>query len=195
MNKRKTFKIIHFFKKNITSSILFLLGCVGGYQLHDPIAKKSCDTLSPGHTQMFFSPKGGCQQAIVSTIQQAKHNIIGSIYCFNSIPIADALITAHQAGVQVRIVVDRSQINVKNTQLPRLYQHGIPIVVARGVKIMHEKTLVADGTYIFSGSFNWTNPAENANGEIAFLLVSQTLSKDYRQHWEKYWQSGRAYTP
>jgi phosphatidylserine/phosphatidylglycerophosphate/cardiolipin synthase-like enzyme len=49
---------------------------------------------TPADVDIYFSPKGGCQNAIVNEINRAKKEILVQAYIFTSEPIATALIKA-----------------------------------------------------------------------------------------------------
>ena len=53
--------------------------------------------------KVYFSPKGGCTEAIISEINQAKTEILVQAYSFTSAPIAKALVNAHKRGVKVQV--------------------------------------------------------------------------------------------
>jgi hypothetical protein len=55
---------------------------------------------------VYFSPKGGCTEAIVQEIGKAKSSILVQAYSFTSAPIVKALVDAHKQG--------RSENNGKN---------------------------------------------------------------------------------
>ena len=46
--------------------------------------------------KVYFSPKGGCTDAITGAINQAKTEILVQAYSFTSAPIAKALVNAHK---------------------------------------------------------------------------------------------------
>jgi phosphatidylserine/phosphatidylglycerophosphate/cardiolipin synthase-like enzyme len=70
-------------------------------------------TLSNTPTQVYFSPHGGCSEAIIKEIDRAKAQILVQAYSFTSQPIAKALLAAHTRGVNVQTIV----IKVKNLNL------------------------------------------------------------------------------
>ncbi len=51
--------------------------------------------------KIYFSPQGGCTEAIVSEIDKAKTEILVQAYLFTSAPIAKALVGGHKRGVKV----------------------------------------------------------------------------------------------
>ncbi|WP_435549746.1 phospholipase D-like domain-containing protein [Desulfobacterium sp. N47] len=70
-------------------------------------------TLNNTPTQVYFSPKGGCTEAIISQIDKAKSEILVQGYSFTSAPIAKALLNAHKRGVKVEAILDKEPTNGK----------------------------------------------------------------------------------
>ena len=62
--------------------------------------------LTPSNppVQVYFSPNGGCTDAIVKEIDNAKSEILVQAYSFTSTAIAKALLNAHKRGVKVEAV-------------------------------------------------------------------------------------------
>ena len=88
----------------------------------------SVDLILPKdtHVKVYFSPKGGCTEAIVSAINQAGTEILVQAYSFTSAPIAKALVDAHKRGVKVQAILDKSQRSAKHTSATFLTNSGIP---------------------------------------------------------------------
>lgn len=53
--------------------------------------------------QVYFSPKGGCTEAVVKELDAAKETVLVQAYSFTSAPIANALLAAHKRGVKVEV--------------------------------------------------------------------------------------------
>ena len=66
-------------------------------------------TLHNSPAQVYFSPRGGCTDAIVDEIDQAKSELLVQAYSFTSAPIAKALLKAYKRGAKVEVILDRSQ--------------------------------------------------------------------------------------
>jgi phosphatidylserine/phosphatidylglycerophosphate/cardiolipin synthase-like enzyme len=71
--------------------------------------------LQNAPTQVYFSPNGGCTEAIVKEITNAKNGVLVQVYSFTSAPIAKALVEAHKRGVKVEAILDKSQRSEKYT--------------------------------------------------------------------------------
>ena len=68
-------------------------------------------SLAHADTKVYFSPNGGCQEAVLSEISNAKKSIDIAMYSFTSREIAQALVEAQKRQVKIRIVLDKAQRN------------------------------------------------------------------------------------
>jgi len=78
---------------------------------------EAADSSSPSISP-YFSPNGGCTQAIIDSLGAAKSSILVQAYSFTSAPIAKALVDAHKRGVDVQVILDKSQGTVQPPSLP-----------------------------------------------------------------------------
>jgi len=63
--------------------------------------------------QTCFTPQQQCLPLILSEIRRARKEILVQAYSFTSSPMAQALMTAKQRGVNVRVIADKSQETAK----------------------------------------------------------------------------------
>jgi len=140
-------------------------------------------TLVNAPTRVFFSPKGGCTEAIVAEIDQARTEILIQAYSFTSAPIAKALLNAHKRGVRVEAVLDKSQRTERYTSATFLSNAGIPTYIDDRHAIAHNKVIIIDGGIVITGSFNFTKAAEEKNAENLLIIRSEELATLYRENW------------
>lgn len=105
--------------------------------------------------QVYFSPKGGTQEALVRAIQEARESIYVQAYSFTSAPIAKALVDAHKRGVAVEAVLDKSQRTERYSGATFLANAGIPVWIDAAHAIAHNKVMVIDHRRVVTGSFNF----------------------------------------
>jgi phosphatidylserine/phosphatidylglycerophosphate/cardiolipin synthase-like enzyme len=74
----------------------------------------------------YFSPNGGCTEAVVEALRQAKQTVLVQAYSFTSASIAKALVDAHKRGVRVEVILDKSQRKEKYSSADFLANSGIP---------------------------------------------------------------------
>ena len=133
-----------------------------------------------------FSPRQGATELVVHTIDKAQQSIRVAAYSFTSHPIADALVEAQQRGVDVEVVLDKSQR--KRSLAGFLKESGVPVRINSNYAIMHNKFMIIDGKTLELGSFNYTRSAEEKNAENVLVLHSKKATKDYSNQWQMLWE-------
>lgn len=141
--------------------------------------------LKNAPAQVYFSPNGGCTNAVVATIGHAKKSILVLAYSFTSAPIAGALKSAHDRGVDVRVILDKSQRTERYSGMTFLIHAGIPTWIDTVHAIAHNKVMVIDGETVITGSFNFTKAAEAKNAENLLIIQDRGLAKLYQMDWEQ----------
>ncbi len=135
-------------------------------------------------TEVYFSPNGGCQDAVVNTIMRAKKSILIQAYSFTSAPIAEALKHAHDAGINVAVILDRSQETGHYSGMTYLKHADIPVWLDRHHAIAHNKIMIIDSETVITGSFNFTKAAEKSNAENIIIINNSQLAQLYINNWQ-----------
>ena len=144
--------------------------------------------------EVYFSPDGGCTEAIVNEIRHAKSEIYVQAYSFTSAPIAKALVDAHKRGIKVEVILDKSQKRERYTEATFLTNAGIPTYIDSVHAIAHNKIMVIDKEFVITGSFNFTKAAEEKNAENLLILKSKELASQYLMNWTKHKNHSDSYS-
>jgi phosphatidylserine/phosphatidylglycerophosphate/cardiolipin synthase-like enzyme len=143
--------------------------------------------------QVYFSRTDPVAKIIIREIEAAQKSIHLLIYSLTDDDVADALIRAAKRGVDVRIVMDKSQTSEKHSLNELLTQKlGAKRVIERtgkGRGIMHEKMAVYDGLTVSLGSYNWTDNARDNNWENLILLRDAALAARCEAEFQRVWTS------
>jgi len=137
--------------------------------------------------QVAFSPDRGATELVIRTIDSAHATIRMAAYAFTSSPIAAALVEAHQRGIDVKVVVDKSNVTARYTAATFLANQGVPVTVDYQYSIMHDKFIVVDGMTVEEGSFNYTASAESRNAENVLVLHDASVAGQYGKEWDRLW--------
>ena len=107
----------------------------------------------------------------------------------NNTNIVNALKKAHNRGIAMRILTDRTQASGKSSKVQELRNAGINIRVHSKHKIEHNKFAVYDGNKASTGSYNWTNPASDKNSEnCVFFSNDEGVVQSYKDRFEYLWK-------
>lgn len=161
------------------------------------IALPLSSLAQPG-VQVGFSPEGSARKLVLETISSAKTSIQVLAYAFQAPDIAQALVAAHQRGVEVRIVVDKKRNEGKTSRVAMdlVVRGGVQLRTNDHFHIHHDKTMIVDGDAVETGSFNYAPSAETANSEnVVVIRGMPEVSLQYMAHWQSRWDLGVPYKP
>lgn len=146
--------------------------------------------------QVGFSPEGSARQLVLDTIDGARQSIQMLAYAFQSKDIAQALMRAHDRGVEVRVVVDkkRNAVNASLAVMDTVSRHGIALRTNDHFHLHHDKAIIVDGHTVETGSFNFAPSAETRNSENVVVIKGMPeVAQQYLAHWQSRWDLGKPY--
>ena len=161
--------------------------------LSHPFSHATDLTLNDTPAQVYFSPKGGCTEAIINELGKAKTEILVQAYSLTSAPIVKALLNAQKRKIKVEVILDKSQRQEKYTSATFLSNSGIPTYIDDKHAIAHNKIIIIDRETVITGSFNFTKAAEEKNAENVLIIKDGKLAKEYLENWERHRQHADTY--
>ncbi|MCB9638111.1 MAG: carbohydrate-binding protein [Myxococcales bacterium] len=151
------------------------------------------DTVPP--VEVYFAPYDHPERALLAEMDkviqaqrndpQGTHSIHASVFNINDREIADKLIEAHQAGVDVKLLTAAHQMDPNKTyqtEYKRLQAAGVPVVgVVRDEMFgsNHTKFAIFDGHTVSMGSYNWESRSNDENNENMMVLRSPEIATLY----------------
>lgn len=154
--------------------LLMLCGC-------EPLWRSGS---TPAGWQVYFSPHGGCTEAVVAALDHATNSVIVQAYSFTSARIAKAVVDAHRRNVRVSVILDKGQRSEKYSSADFLRNAGVPTFIDSRHAIAHNKLMVIDGGLVLTGSFNFTKAAEESNAENLLVINDPVLAAKYTSNWK-----------
>ncbi len=128
-----------------------------------------------------FSPNGNCGATVAYWISRANSTIHIEIYDFTLNQISDALVNASRANprLSIEIVWDDSMAHGKGSEYNVLLGAGISIHLDKRSGVMHDKVAIIDDHIVLTGSFNWSNEANQVNRENLIVIDSTAIAALY----------------
>ena len=133
---------------------------------------------------VHFSPHGGCTHTVIDFIGTATSMIRVQAYGFTSQSIADALVAAAKSGKDVEVVLDRSDKTAASSKAVYVSENGVKVFIDSKHAIAHSKVMIVDHSSVETGSFNYTDNAENNNAENCLIINDAELTSAYGSNWE-----------
>lgn len=163
------------------------LDILEAFGLPTPGPTPTAGAVAPSWYQVYFtSPRypdveserqGGIDSHLVALIDRARSTVDVAAYELDLETVATALLQARERGVTVRLVTDTD--NLSEPAVERLRPAGIPVVADERSAIMHNKFVVVDGRWVWTGSWNLTVNCTYRNNNNAIAIDSPALARNY----------------
>jgi phosphatidylserine/phosphatidylglycerophosphate/cardiolipin synthase-like enzyme len=135
--------------------------------------------LKQSSYNLCFTPGGQCTHLIGKTILSAKKSVEVQAYSFTSKPIIHALIKAQQKGIDVFVLLDKSNIGMPYAVINALKENHIPFLIDFKPEIAHNKVMIIDNKTVITGSFNFTKAAQHYYAENVLVIHDKGLAEAY----------------
>lgn len=151
---------------------------------------------SGASAEVFFSPGADTDRAIARAVGEARRRVWIAGYFFTSSTLAKALDQAHARGLDVRVLLDRSQVTLRYSSATYFHNRGVPLWINARYPVMHHKFVLVDTDTVGFGSMNFTRAGAQQNAENFNLFRRwPQLSATYAQEFERLQQESERYRP
>jgi phosphatidylserine/phosphatidylglycerophosphate/cardiolipin synthase-like enzyme len=130
---------------------------------------------------------------VIAELNRARTSIDVAMFLFTSQTLSDALIAAKGRGVQVRVIMDN--YNARHVNLSKNHElaaGGVQVklhTTPAGIKF-HHKFCVIDGATTLTGSYNWSESADESNYENYATIHDPAIARAYGTEFDSLWTSG-----
>lgn len=136
--------------------------------------------------------RGSIPEKLIGYINDAQHTIHVAAYEFDLTPVAEALVAAHQRGVEVEWVTD-DEYGIEVDQDPghgqfaMLERAGIPVKDDGRGALMHDKFWIFDDQVVWTGSTNITANGNFRNNNNVLVITSSAVAAIYEREFAEMW--------
>ena len=131
-----------------------------------------------------FVPAESCTLTIADAIDAARSEVRVQAYGFTSPPVLKALADAKRRGVDVAVILDRSNQEGRYTGATFMAHAGVPVWIDTAEGIAHSKVIVIDRRLVIGGSFNYTLSADARNVENVTFIDSPEVAAWFLKAWD-----------
>ncbi|MFW6184010.1 MAG: phospholipase D-like domain-containing protein [Chloroflexota bacterium] len=131
----------------------------------------------------------GVDQIIADDLQQAARSVDIAAFDLDTEPVVEALIALEQRGVTVRVVTDEENEDLSGIR--RLRRHGTSVITDDRSALMHNKFIVVDDRYVWTGSMNYTSNGAYCNNNNAVRFNSPELAANYSAEMDEMYEDRR----
>ncbi|MGI4775689.1 MAG: phospholipase D family protein [Janthinobacterium lividum] len=168
---------------NIIGMIILGFGLGVGFEEMNGIGTWHSYHAPTDKLNVCFTPPSGCGNLIAIEISKAAKSIYVQAYGMTSKPIVRELIKAKMRGLRIGVLLDSSNIDDSSSKMQELIDAGIEVRIDKVPGIAHNKVIIIDKKKVITGSFNFTNAADNINVENVILIENASVAGVYLQNW------------
>lgn len=133
----------------------------------------------------YFSPRDGVAPHVVERVAQAESSIRFLTFSFTSDEIGEAMLARHEDGVQVQGVFENRNATGIGAEFERLEASGADVWKDGNCYTMHHKVIIIDDSTVITGSYNFTQRAEDTNDENLLIIDSPEIAQQYLTEFER----------
>lgn len=145
------------------------------------------------HIRAYFTPGHTVETAITDEIDSARESVRVQAYSFTNPLIVQALADARLRGVDVIVILDKSNRYQKSSAADVASGLGVPVLIDDRHAIAHNKVMIIDGRIVITGSYNFSRAAEKSNAENIVIIESVPIAEKYQQNWQKHYRHSKPY--
>ncbi len=139
---------------------------------------------------------GSIPEQLIALIDSAQETIHIASFEFNLTPVAEALIAAHNRGVEVQWVTDDehgidADEETGHGQFAMMEDAGIEILDDGRGALMHNKFWIFDGYLVWTGSTNITKNGNFRNNNNVIVIKSKRVGEMYEREFAEMFVDGQ----
>ena len=137
-----------------------------------------------GDTKVAKNNPRNIDKILVQKLNTARRTIDAALHELDSEVITGALVNAHKRGVKVRVVTETDYMN--EDSIEQIQSERIKVINDMGRSgLMHNKFIVIDGRYSWTGSFNTTDNGAYKNNNNAIFIDSPAIAQNFATEFEE----------
>lgn len=140
-------------------------------------------TIDGVAVENYFSPPDEVMQKLVAYVNGAQTSIRFIAFTYTHKDLAAAMISRYQSGVDVAGVIENR--GASQGALVPLACASVPVKVDGNKYTMHHKVIIIDDNTVITGSFNFTNSADNENDDNIIVIHDPSVAQLYLQEYER----------
>ena len=138
----------------------------------------------------YFSPRGGrlAREALLKRLSEAQREVLVAAFVLTDREVLEALLQARRRGAEVKVLLETR--NLGTTREEALLEAAREPRQDAAAYARHHKVMLLDGTYVVTGSYNFSVRAHEVNNENLLVLKSPSLAERYRKEVLRLWEAG-----
>ncbi len=134
-----------------------------------------------------FGPEDDVADLLAALLSQAQSEIRFMAFSFTHEDMGNAILSRAQSGVDVAGIFEQRGSETEYSELSKLYCAGVPVMQDGNPRTFHHKVLIIDAHIVVTGSFNFSNNANESNDENVVIIDNAEIAAEYLKEFDRRW--------
>jgi phosphatidylserine/phosphatidylglycerophosphate/cardiolipin synthase-like enzyme len=143
----------------------------------------------------LFSPEDDAADYLAEFVSQASDSIYFMAFSFTNEAIGNAMMDVYDSGVTVSGIFETRASETEYSELTAFYCLGMPVRQDGNPATFHHKVIIVDQRWVVTGSFNFSDNADESNNENLIIIDNPEMAKLFLQEFERRWDEAEAPEP
>lgn len=146
-------------------------------------------TVGKSVIDTHFAAEGRVAGKVAEALNKATSSIHFMAFSFTHDGIGEVVAQKFKNNVAVRGVFEKTGSGTQYSEYGRLKALGADVRTDGNSKILHHKVFVIDGKTVVTGSFNFSESADEKNDENLLIIEDPEIAKQYLAEFERVYQT------
>ncbi len=163
---------------------------LGKFHKHKMLVEKTSVLTDDAEISCYFSPRDNIIKIyILPLISNAHSYIYIPSFLLTHYGMTEALIKAKKRGVDVKIILDATNVHKKSrSKIKELRAANIPVKTEIFAGKLHSKTILIDDEYTIIGSMNFSKAGEAVNDENVLIIKNSEITSFCKNYFLYLWK-------
>ncbi|MCP4358904.1 MAG: hypothetical protein GY796_12870 [Chloroflexi bacterium] len=144
-------------------------------------------TIDGSPVRVLFAAEDEVIDQLVPLIENAQSSIRFMAFSFTHDDLGTAVLDRANAGVDVMGIFETRGSETEYSELPALYCAEVPVRQDGNPGTFHHKVFIIDNETVITGSFNFSNNANESNDENVLIITNAAVAEQYLHEFDQRW--------
>lgn len=142
--------------------------------------------------EILFAAEDEVMDELVPLIAHSRDNIKFMAFSFTHDDLGDAMLAKAADGVDVSGIFETRGSKTEYSELPKMVCQGLAVRQDGNPRTFHHKVIIIDDRIVITGSFNFSDNANDSNDENVIIVNNADIAQQYLQEFQRRWQEAEA---
>lgn len=138
--------------------------------------------------QVLFGAEDDVASQLVPLLKSAEQSIHFMAFSFTQDEMGMAVQEQFQTGVEVQGIFEVRGSETEHSELPKQFCSGMAVRQDGNPQTFHHKVLIIDNQTVVTGSFNFSDNADESNDENVVIITHREIAAEYQKEFERRWR-------